>query len=117
MGKIFPDPLERGDECYRRISGRLPSITVELTDVGEVESGELRWPPEEPSPCTVVEDLFKATSEQESPRETQPGLSEATPPGKEETEQKEAETRRDGGTKAVSLPHKGQGQGVAKLRN
>ncbi|EGV94875.1 hypothetical protein I79_004684, partial [Cricetulus griseus] len=29
-----------------RLCQRLPSIVVEPTDVGTVESGELRWPPE-----------------------------------------------------------------------
>uniref|UniRef100_A0A3P8W8W1 LBH domain-containing protein n=1 Tax=Cynoglossus semilaevis TaxID=244447 RepID=A0A3P8W8W1_CYNSE len=43
--KIFPDPHER----YPKLSKRLPSIVVEPTDGAEVESGELRWPPDEPS--------------------------------------------------------------------
>ncbi|KAM4625539.1 protein LBH-like [Polymixia lowei] len=43
--QIFPDSHER----YPKLSKRLPSIVVEPTDSSEVESGELRWPPEEPS--------------------------------------------------------------------
>uniref|UniRef100_A0A8C4GH06 LBH domain-containing protein n=1 Tax=Dicentrarchus labrax TaxID=13489 RepID=A0A8C4GH06_DICLA len=42
---IFPDTHER----YPKLSKRLPSIVVEPTDGAEVESGELRWPPDEPS--------------------------------------------------------------------
>uniref|UniRef100_A0A3Q0TFG1 LBH domain-containing protein n=1 Tax=Amphilophus citrinellus TaxID=61819 RepID=A0A3Q0TFG1_AMPCI len=42
---IFPDTHER----YPKLSKRLPSIVVEPTDGNEVESGELRWPPDEPS--------------------------------------------------------------------
>ncbi|KAF7649348.1 hypothetical protein LDENG_00143000 [Lucifuga dentata] len=43
--QIFPDSHER----YPKLSKRLPSIVVEPTDAAEVESGELRWPPDEPS--------------------------------------------------------------------
>lgn len=42
---IFPDTHER----YPKLSKRLPSIVVEPTDGSEVESGELRWPPDDPS--------------------------------------------------------------------
>lgn len=42
---IFPESHER----YPKLSKRLPSIVVEPTDAAEVESGELRWPPDEPS--------------------------------------------------------------------
>ncbi|KAM4542674.1 uncharacterized protein PAE49_019182 isoform 2-T2 [Odontesthes bonariensis] len=42
---IFPDTHER----YPKLSKRLPSIVVEPIDAAEVESGELRWPPDEPS--------------------------------------------------------------------
>ncbi|KAM3594247.1 uncharacterized protein V6R79_004852 [Siganus canaliculatus] len=45
QGAIFPDSHER----YPKLSKRLPSIVVEPTDASEVESGELRWPPDEPS--------------------------------------------------------------------
>ncbi|XP_051251884.1 protein LBH [Dicentrarchus labrax] len=45
QGAIFPDTHER----YPKLSKRLPSIVVEPTDGAEVESGELRWPPDEPS--------------------------------------------------------------------
>ncbi|XP_029937643.1 LBH domain-containing protein 2 [Myripristis murdjan] len=43
-GAIFPESHER----YPKLSKRLPSIVVEPMDAAEVESGELRWPPEEP---------------------------------------------------------------------
>ncbi|XP_062408224.1 uncharacterized protein lbhl isoform X1 [Sardina pilchardus] len=51
--QIFPDPVEvvLGPEgtltCVDHGKERLPSIVVEPTDVSEVESGELRWPPED----------------------------------------------------------------------
>ncbi|KAG7219894.1 hypothetical protein INR49_018772 [Caranx melampygus] len=45
QGTLFPDAHER----YPKLSKRLPSIVVEPTDGAEVESGELRWPPDEPS--------------------------------------------------------------------
>uniref|UniRef100_A0A3B4ACB8 LBH domain-containing protein n=1 Tax=Periophthalmus magnuspinnatus TaxID=409849 RepID=A0A3B4ACB8_9GOBI len=43
--QIFPESHER----YPKLSKRLPSIVVEPTETAEVESGELRWPPDEPS--------------------------------------------------------------------
>ncbi|KAK1894578.1 Protein LBH [Dissostichus eleginoides] len=42
--QIFPDPSDFERCC--KLKDRLPSIVVEPTE-GEVESGELRWPPEE----------------------------------------------------------------------
>ncbi|XP_028652127.1 protein LBH isoform X1 [Erpetoichthys calabaricus] len=42
--QIFPDPSDFERCC--KLKDRLPSIVVEPTD-GDVESGELRWPPEE----------------------------------------------------------------------
>uniref|UniRef100_A0A3B4AUD1 LBH domain-containing protein n=1 Tax=Periophthalmus magnuspinnatus TaxID=409849 RepID=A0A3B4AUD1_9GOBI len=49
---IFPEPsLEQEKE-------RLPSIVVEPTEVSEVESGELRWPPENIDMDDDEEDLF-----------------------------------------------------------
>ncbi|XP_010885865.1 protein LBH [Esox lucius] len=41
--QIFPDSHER----IPKLSKRLPSIVVEPTESGEVESGELRWPPDD----------------------------------------------------------------------
>lgn len=41
--QAFPDAREK----YPKLSKRLPSIVVEPTESGEVESGELRWPPED----------------------------------------------------------------------
>ncbi|XP_064195801.1 protein LBH-like [Anguilla rostrata] len=42
--QIFPDPSDFERCC--KLKDRLPSIVVEPTE-GEVESGELRWPPED----------------------------------------------------------------------
>ncbi|XP_056617240.1 protein LBH [Triplophysa dalaica] len=42
--QIFPDPSDFERCC--KLKDRLPSIVVEATE-GEVESGELRWPPED----------------------------------------------------------------------
>uniref|UniRef100_A0A3Q3JM46 LBH domain-containing protein n=1 Tax=Monopterus albus TaxID=43700 RepID=A0A3Q3JM46_MONAL len=50
--QLFPDPdHDHGKE-------RLPSIVVEPTEVNEVESGELRWPPENMDTEEDEEDLF-----------------------------------------------------------
>ncbi|XP_059422662.1 protein LBH [Carassius carassius] len=40
--QIFPDTQERHPKVFKRV----PSIVVEPTE-GEVESGELRWPPDD----------------------------------------------------------------------
>ena len=50
--QIFPDSHER----YPKLSKRLPSIVVEPTESGEVESGELRWPPDDLSPTDETRD-------------------------------------------------------------
>ncbi len=61
--QIFPDPVEvfLSTEgcltCAPQGKERLPSIVVEPTDVSEVESGELRWPPEDMD-FDEDEDLF-----------------------------------------------------------
>lgn len=61
--QIFPDPVGvvLGQEgtltCIQQGKERLPSIVVEPTDVSEVESGELRWPPEDMD-FDEDEDLF-----------------------------------------------------------
>uniref|UniRef100_A0A3Q3WC64 LBH domain-containing protein n=1 Tax=Mola mola TaxID=94237 RepID=A0A3Q3WC64_MOLML len=62
--QIFPDPVEvvlspdttRLD--HDREKERLPSIVVEPTELSEVESGELRWPPENIDMEEDEEDLF-----------------------------------------------------------
>lgn len=62
--QIFPDPIEivLGPEASlnspNRDKERLPSIVVEPTEVSEVESGELRWPPENIETEDDEEDLF-----------------------------------------------------------
>lgn len=64
--QIFPDPVEvaLGPETtlnsldHDHVKERLPSIVVEPTEVSEVESGELRWPPENMDMEEDEEDLF-----------------------------------------------------------
>ncbi|PWA28304.1 LBH domain-containing protein 2-like [Gambusia affinis] len=43
--QVFPDSTERAPKLCRR----LPSIVVEPSDADQVESGELRWPPDDVS--------------------------------------------------------------------
>lgn len=64
--QIFPDPVEvvlDPETTFHRldldhVKERLPSIVVEPTEVNEVESGELRWPPENTDVEEDEEDLF-----------------------------------------------------------
>ncbi|XP_073351308.1 uncharacterized protein lbhl [Pagrus major] len=64
--QIFPDPVEvvLGPETtlnnldHDHEKERLPSIVVEPTELSEVESGELRWPPENMEMEEDEEDLF-----------------------------------------------------------
>ncbi|XP_026153393.1 protein LBH isoform X2 [Mastacembelus armatus] len=64
--QIFPDPVEvvLGPKTFlnsldhNHEKERLPSIVVEPTEVSEVESGELRWPPEDMDMEEDEEDLF-----------------------------------------------------------
>ncbi|XP_072309345.1 uncharacterized protein lbhl isoform X2 [Eucyclogobius newberryi] len=65
--QIFPEPVEvvltpqphfNHMEQNQEEKERLPSIVVEPTDVSEVESGELRWPPENIDMDDDEEDLF-----------------------------------------------------------
>ncbi|KAG8002148.1 Protein LBH [Nibea albiflora] len=64
--QIFPDPVEvvLGPETtlnsldHDHEKERLPSIVVEPTELSEVESGELRWPPENMDMEEDEEDLF-----------------------------------------------------------
>lgn len=63
--QIFPDPVEvvlspetTTLNSHDREKERLPSIVVEPTEVSEVESGELRWPPENMDMEEDEEDLF-----------------------------------------------------------
>ncbi|XP_072346183.1 protein LBH-like [Scyliorhinus torazame] len=107
--QIFPDPLESVDECCRRIKGRLPSIVVELTDTGEVESGELRWPPEDFSPCEDVDNSFEVGAEPDDPSESNPEPGGSTPQGDEETQEGTAEAESDDGSRPATLPRDCQG--------
>lgn len=64
--QIFPEPVEvvLSPEASQNSVGhghekeRLPSIVVEPTELSEVESGELRWPPENMDTEEDEEDLF-----------------------------------------------------------
>ncbi|XP_075906050.1 uncharacterized protein lbhl [Nelusetta ayraudi] len=64
--QIFPDPVEVVLSTEATLSSlghehekeRLPSIVVEPTEVSEVESGELRWPPDNVDLDEDEEDLF-----------------------------------------------------------
>lgn len=68
--QIFPEPVEvvlAAQPCTMnheeqmnqdQEKERLPSIVVEPTEVSEVESGELRWPPENSDLDEDEEDLF-----------------------------------------------------------
>ncbi|MEE6471416.1 hypothetical protein FKM82_009267 [Ascaphus truei] len=70
--QIFPDPCEE-DEVPVKMRGRLPSIVVEPTDLIDVESGELRWPPEshgKEKPVATLEEDEKGETED------QPGKTE-----------------------------------------
>ncbi|KAK7133275.1 hypothetical protein R3I94_015221 [Phoxinus phoxinus] len=66
--QVFPDSHER----FPKLSKRLPSIVVEPTESGEVESGELRWPPDDLSP---TDDQAQAASDKltEDSKEVGPG--------------------------------------------
>ncbi|XP_040919876.1 protein LBH-like [Toxotes jaculatrix] len=54
--QVFPESVE----CFPKLSRCLPSIVVEPTDGGEVESGELRWPPDDVS-SDVTEEHAQVT--------------------------------------------------------
>ncbi|XP_055082153.1 uncharacterized protein lbhl [Periophthalmus magnuspinnatus] len=66
--QIFPEPVEvvltpqstanHAEQSLEQEKERLPSIVVEPTEVSEVESGELRWPPENIDMDDDEEDLF-----------------------------------------------------------
>ncbi|XP_056402277.1 LBH domain-containing protein 2 isoform X2 [Hyla sarda] len=71
--QIFPDSHDK----HPKLTKRLPSIVVEPTESGDVESGELRWPPEDTSPtddkreakpcqgCSDVESAARSAHEDE----------------------------------------------------
>ncbi|XP_039980519.1 protein LBH isoform X2 [Xiphias gladius] len=56
--QVFPDSVEP----FPKLSRRLPSIVVEPTHGEEVESGELRWPPDDVS-SDVTEGHAQVTDE------------------------------------------------------
>ncbi|XP_063736578.1 LBH domain-containing protein 2-like [Eleginops maclovinus] len=47
-------------ECFPKLWRRVPSIVVQPTDGEQVESGELRWPPDDVS-SDVTESLAQVT--------------------------------------------------------
>ncbi|XP_047466196.1 protein LBH-like [Mugil cephalus] len=71
---IFPDAHER----YPKLSKRLPSIVVEPTDGAEVESGELRWPPDEPSSPDAQTERQSAGEQTADEEQTNVGEDEET---------------------------------------
>ncbi|XP_041828892.1 LBH domain-containing protein 2-like [Melanotaenia boesemani] len=71
QGSIFPDTHER----YPKLSKRLPSIVVEPIDAAEVESGELRWPPDEPS-SPDAQTARRTPDEQTAEEKTDVGVEE-----------------------------------------
>ncbi|XP_044144375.1 protein LBH-like [Bufo gargarizans] len=62
--QIFPDPCEE-EEVPVKLRGRLPSIVVEPTDIIDVESGELRWPPGRKEKEQGEDDAEEENSEKE----------------------------------------------------
>ncbi|KAK5879507.1 hypothetical protein CesoFtcFv8_022615 [Champsocephalus esox] len=46
-------------ECFPQLWRRVPSIVVQPTDGGQVESGELRWPPDDISSDVISSDVTK----------------------------------------------------------
>ncbi|XP_056327461.1 protein LBH [Danio aesculapii] len=62
--QIFPDPSDFERCC--KLKERLPSIVVEATE-GEVESGELRWPPED---FLITEEEEEEEEEEEDQQNT-----------------------------------------------
>ncbi|KAL3052007.1 hypothetical protein OYC64_004710 [Pagothenia borchgrevinki] len=44
-------------ECFPKLWRRVPSIVVQPTDGGQVESGELRWPPDDISSDVISSDV------------------------------------------------------------
>uniref|UniRef100_A0A8C5MEF7 LBH domain-containing protein n=1 Tax=Leptobrachium leishanense TaxID=445787 RepID=A0A8C5MEF7_9ANUR len=69
--QIFPDPCEE-EEVPVKMRGRLPSIVVEPTDIIDVESGELRWPPDSLRKENK-EDMLEEEETEEEEQEDQKG--------------------------------------------
>ncbi|XP_022606625.1 protein LBH [Seriola dumerili] len=69
---LFPDTHER----YPKLSKRLPSIVVEPTDGAEVESGELRWPPDEPSSADAQTERQSAEEQTADEEQSSVGVDE-----------------------------------------
>jgi len=99
---VVPVPAECSLHCGDRDhqKERLPSIVVEPTELSEVESGELRWPPEGVVDRDEEEDLF---------------LEQCIPPaniadwGDEEDEEGEGEDQADKDEERSVIPNHQQG--------
>lgn len=78
--QIFPDPCD-SYEGHIKVRDRLPSIVVEPTDMCEVESGELRWPPED---FLVLDE--EQLEKQEELKSNQEGIDKAEEPPDAEKE-------------------------------
>lgn len=76
--QIFPDSQEKS-ERYPKMTKRLPSIVIEPTEGGDVESGELRWPPDE---MNLLEDeeqhQSELTSKPKTPENAEEDISSAS---------------------------------------
>ncbi|XP_028858849.1 protein LBH [Denticeps clupeoides] len=64
--QIIPESHER----FPKLSKRLPSIVVEPTESGEVESGELRWPPDDLILAKNPQELAAQTPDEQQPVDT-----------------------------------------------
>ncbi|XP_072265048.1 protein LBH-like isoform X2 [Pyxicephalus adspersus] len=75
--QIFPDPCEE-EEVPVKMRGRLPSIVVEPTDIIDVESGELRWPPESVRKAREEAELAEEEAEKAETKEQTDNKKEET---------------------------------------
>ncbi|XP_077179883.1 LBH domain-containing protein 2 [Paroedura picta] len=81
--QAFPDAHEK----YPKLSKRLPSIVVEPTESGDVESGELRWPPDD---LKSMEEKKRACAQQQQQQKEEEDL-KSTPPHQEAGESTKTE--------------------------
>ncbi|XP_060117570.1 LBH domain-containing protein 2 [Heteronotia binoei] len=89
--QAFPDAHEK----YPKLSKRLPSIVVEPTETGDVESGELRWPPDD---LKSMDEKKALASQRASAQQQQQQDVESTSPHQEageSTESTESRTEED----------------------
>ncbi|XP_031437890.1 protein LBH [Clupea harengus] len=86
--QIFPDSHER----FPKLSKRLPSIVVEPTESGEVESGELRWPPVDLSSTDDPQNTSIHAADEQQPGDTEEEEEEEEEEEVEEEEEKDRAT-------------------------